>query len=460
MEPITDRAELVAALKDGAEIEHQLMCQYLYAALSLKKDPDPGCTPAQLERVRRWYSTLLVVARQEMEHLSLVNGMLTAIGAPPHFARENIGRGLQSPYFTAATLAALSGPGDPKPLPLPYAFERFQRSTIERFVCAESPPYADLPPDLRPEWCFSPPGVVAADVEGPTGRSHLAAGRGELAAGTVQELYTAIAEAFARLDDLFVPSPPEVTIPVEYDVFVFPVTDRASALAAVDLVLRQGEGLQGPWTYESHFRRFYDIRQELVSLQAVDPSFEPAHPLLENPEPSDIHDDFTLDVFELFNHAYATLCLMLASLYARFVAQGSDQDRYPHLSTALAEMAFAPTMTMVVRSLSEVLSHLDVGAGAGQVRTGPNYHLGPEARALLQNPAAAPLGDIGFFLGRWDHLATALESLAERAPGSAVAGAEQSVKGALGYIHQSAHRIAVNLRTLYQAGQYQKYVSI
>jgi hypothetical protein len=41
-----------------------------------------------------------------------------------------------------------------------------------------------------------------------------------------------------------------------------------------------------------------------------------------------------------------------------------------------------------------------------------------------------------------------------------VAGAEQSVKGALGYIHQSAHRIAVNLRTLYQAGQYQKYVSI
>jgi hypothetical protein len=51
---IATKEQLVGALKDGAEIEHQLMCQYLYAAFSMKKDRDQHCTGAQLERVRHW----------------------------------------------------------------------------------------------------------------------------------------------------------------------------------------------------------------------------------------------------------------------------------------------------------------------------------------------------------------------------------------------------------------------
>ncbi|HEX2047287.1 MAG TPA: ferritin-like domain-containing protein, partial [Acidimicrobiales bacterium] len=119
MSQIQDRAQLVRALHDAAEIEQQLMCSYLYAAFSMKKDPDDGCTPAQLEYVRRWASVLYMVARQEMEHLSLVNGMLTAIGEPPFFSRQNIGpAGLLSPYFSAPVLAA-AGHAGPEPVSLP-----------------------------------------------------------------------------------------------------------------------------------------------------------------------------------------------------------------------------------------------------------------------------------------------------------------------------------------------------
>src|SRR5512144_2395549 len=80
---------LVRCLQEAAEIEHQLMIQYLYAAFSMKRHPDGTCSDAQYEHVRRWQSTVYMVARQEMEHLALVNGMLTAIGAQPFFDRQN-----------------------------------------------------------------------------------------------------------------------------------------------------------------------------------------------------------------------------------------------------------------------------------------------------------------------------------------------------------------------------------
>src|SRR6201996_7066735 len=95
--PITSKPELIAALQEASEIEQQLMIQYLYAAFSLKKQPDERCSAAQYESVRRWGSTILMVARSEMEHLALVNGLLTALGANPWFSRENIPR--QSRYL-------------------------------------------------------------------------------------------------------------------------------------------------------------------------------------------------------------------------------------------------------------------------------------------------------------------------------------------------------------------------
>jgi hypothetical protein len=439
MEPIADRRQLVAALKDAADIEHQLMVQYLYTAFSLKRGPDAACTPAQFEPVRRWSSTLFMIARQEMEHLSLVNGMLTAIGAHPHFHRERFGKpGLQSPYFTSEALAMEAGPDAPTPVPLPYAFQRFERATVERYVCAESPPYAELPHDVDPAWCFTC-GQEPAGGEPPPARSWLG-----ISAGTVQELYTRIRDAFATLEGLFVPSPPEVTIPVEYDVFVFGVTDRASAVGAVDLILRQGEGLGDPWNLDSHFRRFYEMRAELVALQERDPGFDPAYPLLTNPERAEITDELGRAVFDVSNRAYTALLLLLASLYQRFVPMTGE--RYPHLSTALSQNAFAPAMTMIVRAVNEVLVQLPIDAD-GVRRTGSAYAISAEDNRLLEHPADERLGDIVFLLERWDGLTEELKALAGSSDG-------------LRYAHQNARRIGANLRQTYRSGLYPKYVSI
>ncbi len=463
MQPITSKEDLVRALRDAAEVEQQLMCEYLYAAYSLKRSPDDTCGGAQAEYVRRWCSTLYFVARQEMEHLSLANGMLTALGAQPWFLRPNFRPGLVSPFFTASTLATQAPPGR-HPVDLPYTLTRYHLGTIQRFICGESPPIDDLPAGMEPTWCFDDEGDAGvAGVAGvararagaaspPTlAVSHLAEARNEISAGTVQELYTAIADAFRNLDDLFVPNPPEVAIPVEYNVFVFPVTDRSSALAAIDLIMRQGEGLQGQWTYESHFRHFWDMRQELLVLQTADPDFDPAFDLLENPQRAEIADELTAEVFDVANEAYVTLLYMLTGLYARFVAT----DRYPHLSTALAQMTFAPAMTMVVRSLAEILVRLPTEAGGGRSRTGPSFDIPDDDRTALLDPGSDAFGDIGLYLGRWSDLTAAIDRARARA-----AGAGSPVADDLAYVHQSSHRITANLRRIYQAGYYSKFVSI
>lgn len=460
IDPITTKEQLVAALKDAADVEHQLMVQYLYTGFSLKRDPDGACTSAQYEHVRRWSSTFFMVARQEMEHLSFVNEMLTAIGEPPHYARVNIGKqGLQSPYFTGATLAKDSGDGDPQPISLPYAFERFDRSSIERFVCGESPPYADLPDGIDPSWCFtcSEEADDTATEEAPLLATRLPTttaedGKEEIAAGNVQELYEAIRRAFQTLDGIFVPSPSEVEIPVEYNVFVFPVTDSATAVAAIDLILKQGEGLGDPWNLDSHFRRFMEIHAELVELQERSKTFDPAYPLIKNPVRSDIENDFARDVFDVSNDAYVVLALMLASLYDRAVP--SSQDVYPHLATALSQMSFAPAMTMIVRALNEVLVRLPIDA-QGQA-TASSFFIGDEDQALLNDPRNAKLGDISYLLGRWQTLTANLQRLAEAAPDTAPDGSP--VGPLLEYIRQSSYRIEANLRHIYQAGVFEAFV--
>ena len=83
------REALVYTLGKAAALEHLVMCQYLYAAFSMKDREDDGLTPAALGAVRRWEREMLQIAEQEMLHLALVQNLLTAIGAAPYFGRPN-----------------------------------------------------------------------------------------------------------------------------------------------------------------------------------------------------------------------------------------------------------------------------------------------------------------------------------------------------------------------------------
>src|SRR5947207_13960063 len=94
---IEDREELIFILSDAAALEHMIMCQYLYAAFSLKRDVSEGITAEQLEAIKRWERVVSHVATQEMLHLALVNNLRSAIGAAPFFNRTSFPQ--QSRYY-------------------------------------------------------------------------------------------------------------------------------------------------------------------------------------------------------------------------------------------------------------------------------------------------------------------------------------------------------------------------
>src|SRR6476659_1506575 len=84
---IEHREALIYMLCQAAELEHGIMCQYLFAAFSLKQTADEGLTPDQVDAVTRWRTEVSHVAAQEMLHLALVHNLLSAVGGAPHMAR-------------------------------------------------------------------------------------------------------------------------------------------------------------------------------------------------------------------------------------------------------------------------------------------------------------------------------------------------------------------------------------
>src|SRR5512132_1333972 len=87
---IEHREALIYMLCQAAEVEHAIMCQYLFAACSLKQSADEGLTPEELDPITRWRRTIAHVATEEMLHLALVQNVLSAIGAAPHLTRPNL----------------------------------------------------------------------------------------------------------------------------------------------------------------------------------------------------------------------------------------------------------------------------------------------------------------------------------------------------------------------------------
>ncbi len=78
---IDTREELIYALQEASQIEHALMVQYLYTALSCKKNASEGLDAYQLQMLRKWQSTIYAIAREEMGHLGIVCNLLASIGA-------------------------------------------------------------------------------------------------------------------------------------------------------------------------------------------------------------------------------------------------------------------------------------------------------------------------------------------------------------------------------------------
>lgn len=79
---VESREEIVYLLGEACELEHGLMCEYLYARFSLKRTVGKGLTPEQLDRAQAWESALIGVIKQEMLHRPGRPGRRRAAGRP------------------------------------------------------------------------------------------------------------------------------------------------------------------------------------------------------------------------------------------------------------------------------------------------------------------------------------------------------------------------------------------
>ena len=55
---VNDRDELLYLLTEAAQFEHVVMCNYLYAQWSLKKDISDGITADEKEAIDRWRASI------------------------------------------------------------------------------------------------------------------------------------------------------------------------------------------------------------------------------------------------------------------------------------------------------------------------------------------------------------------------------------------------------------------
>ncbi|HET8784098.1 MAG TPA: ferritin-like protein [Candidatus Limnocylindrales bacterium] len=367
---IEHREALIYTLGKAAELEHLVMLQYLFAAFSLKQRVEEGLTPETLAAVRRWRSTLLEISAQEMLHLALVQNLLTAVGAAPRLARPNF------------------------PMPA-YAYPAGVRIELVPFGEAALRHFAFLE---RPE------GMAVDDAEGFEAIAQAVAlphdEEDEIVPhlqefDTIGELYRSIATGIEHLDrrlgsDRLFVGQPNAQATEEH--FRWPelvaVTDVASAHAAIDTIVEQGEGARGEWR-DAHFGRLLGILDEYLELKAADPAFEPTRSILManvRPQPTGvvvplITDPGTTRSMDLMNVVYEVLLQLLSRYFAH-------TDETEEQLQVLADVSVG-LMFGVIKPLGTVVTTLPIGPEYPGVYAGPGFELFYQVDYLLPHKAAA-----------------------------------------------------------------------
>ncbi len=365
---VEHREQLIYLLREASELEHTIMCEYLFATFTMKQRLDEGLTAEQLAAVDRWRKTIGTVARQEMLHLALVQNLLTAIGAAPHLSRPN-----------------LPTPAKHFPAGVQIALVPFGEAALRHFLYLERPEGLALDDPQAARAVDRAMPLMADDdlVPAPQGFA------------TVGHLYRAIDIGFAWLtatlgaERLFIGPPRAQARPESFRwPELVPVTDLESAHRAIDTIVEQGEGVTGEWR-TAHFGRFLEIYDELLALRAADPSFEPARPVV----PSHVRthrygegvpiiaDPIARRVADLFNVVNEVVLLSLT----RFFAHTDESDAQ---LAVLAETAVG-LMFAGVRPLGRLLTTLPFDPGMPGRTAGPTFELFYQGGYLLPHRGAA-----------------------------------------------------------------------
>jgi hypothetical protein len=365
---VGDRKELTYLLSQAAELEHGLMCEYLYAAFSLKTSAGPGLRDDQLAAVERWRGMILGIAAEEMLHWAVVQNLLTAVGSAPFVSRPHMPHQAKG-YPPGVQLRLL----------------RFGEAALQHFVYLE-----------RPE------GMEGTDAEGfepvglpvPPMRPDEIIPRGQQFA-TVGHLYRSIEQGFADLADklgedrLFIgPAFQQADEGAFGWPDLRPITDLAGVNRAIERIVEQGEGARGAWA-DAHYGRFLAVVEQYQAMRDEDPGFEPAYPVVaaartgvEGIEPEVfISDPITGACSDLFNAVYE----LLLQLISRYFAFGHETSRQRQVLASTA----VGLMFRAVKPLGLLLAGLPVGPDHPNVTAGANFQLPYRSNFLLPHRRSA-----------------------------------------------------------------------
>jgi CDGSH-type Zn-finger protein/uncharacterized Fe-S cluster protein YjdI len=388
--PYTQRELLVNGLYEASELEHNLMCTYLYAAFSLKDGESDGLNAEEAAAVRRWRQVLLGVAIEEMGHLAAVWNITSALGATPRLGRANFPL---DPGYLPASITVKLAP--------------FNAETLQHFVFLERPRDSTEPegPGFACERVY---------VRG-TDRPHLTPmGRDY---DTVGDFYATLGEGLRAFvehcgegvafdgDRALQLSPDEVNLSGARQVICL-----KTALAAFGAIVEQGEGAPRD-SAGSHYQKFLSIRTELRALKDKNPAFAPAFPAATNPvlrRPPRPEGRVWLenpDAFATVDLANACYALMLRLLGYSYGVRGPSAEKSLSVDLAVGLMqALAP--------LAERAARLPAGPSNPQCNAGVTFITLRDPSPLPPGPAARRL-----FVERFGQLAETAELL--RAGGDA-----------------------------------------
>ena len=401
------REQLLHSLYEASELEHNLMCTYLYAAFSLRRGAAEGLSPAEAAATERWRREIIAVAVEEMGHLVAVWNITAALGGAPRMNRGNF-------------------PLDPGHLPARVVVKLapFNEATLQHFVYLE-----------RPE------GSPEQDGEGFAAERLFTRGTPEPRITPMARDYDTVGHFYAVLStDLqaFVDThgeaaafcgerglqlgPDELTLSGAHHVLC-----AKTALAAFDAIVQQGEGAPSD-SDRSHYHRFSNIRAELHALRQCNPDFQPAWPAATNPvlrRPPRPEGRVWLenpDAAATVDLANASYGLMLRLLSQAYLLPGPSAEKSLTVDLALGLMrAFTPLAEHAAR-LPAGPSNPGCHAGASftALRDASPMPPGPPARRFIRErlgelAAAGAALHANLGVEATGRAATLLQSLHERA---------------------------------------------
>jgi hypothetical protein len=424
---MSDRDHLVMMLTSGAEIEHALMVQYLFAAYSLNGDQE---SEELRKMVEGWRASILSVAREEMGHLLTVQNVLVLLGAPINLGREMM-------------------PWDHQFYPFSFSLEALSLETLQCFIYAEMPTFESVGKEPAGSQKFVP-SAVGGQLTINEQKAIITDITDELAGRfkNVKEDMHQVGELYAQIIHLIADPkriPDSVFNEATYDmqaswddwgrgyksgprtitpdgnlaepygdpvaseppspyasalagraahVMIDRAATRAQAVKALRALAEQGEAPhlkkasdlkkdEETWK-PSHFERFAEIYRDYKEVLRTHPSFKPTHDVTRNPTTRiDFHDLYPDDttyigvdddnetaahyIAQLFNQRYRLLLTYLAHTFR--LARTQPMAR-PGLRGMVMHRVFGEMYNL--KAIAGLLVRLPVAGGG---RAGPPFEM-------------------------------------------------------------------------------------